>query len=118
MKSIRKKKIRVAIIFGYNGRPFHGSQKASGVSTVEEQLEKAIFEAGLVSESNFGNLNKMGWNRASWTDKGVHAAQNAIKCNLEIGEEFFDKQKISSGANMKGALLREDLVKEINSKLH
>ncbi len=99
MKSIRKKKIRVGIIFGYNGRIFHGSQKAAGVITVEEQLEKAIFDAGLVSESNFGNLNKMGWNRASRTDKGVHAAQNVVKCNLEVGDEFFNKEKMSTGEN-------------------
>ena len=40
----------MGIIFGYNGRSFHGSQKASGVVTVEEKLEKAIFDGGLVSE--------------------------------------------------------------------
>ncbi len=30
------KKIRVAIIFGYNGWKYHGSQKAIGVPTIED----------------------------------------------------------------------------------
>lgn len=118
MISMRKKKIRVAIIYGYNGRPFHGSQKAIGVPTVEEELEKAIFAAGLVSQSNFGNLNKMGWNRASRTDKGVHAAQNVIKCNLEVGEEFFGKNELKEGESKKNCLLRNEMIKELNSKIH
>lgn len=69
----KKMKIRVAILFGYNGRAFHGSQKAVNVPTVEGALERAIYEAGFISDLNFGNLNKIGWSRGSWTDKGVHA---------------------------------------------
>ena len=60
----------------------------------------------------------MGWNRASRTDKGVHAAQNVVKCNLEVGEEFFNKEKMATGEKQKNSLLREDMIKEINSKLH
>lgn len=67
------KKIWVAIIFGYNGRAYHGSQKATGVPTVEGDLERALFDAGFISPLNFGNLNKIGWCRGSRTDKGVHA---------------------------------------------
>lgn len=84
----KKFKIKVAILFGYNGRSFHGLQKAAGVVTVEESLEKALFDAQFIPVHNFGNLKKIGWGRTSRTDKGVHASVNLIKCNLEISEEY------------------------------
>lgn len=34
-------------------------------------MENAIFKAGGIRDSNFGNLHKIGWARSSRTDKGV-----------------------------------------------
>lgn len=40
---------------------------------MEGVLEKAVFQAGLIAESNFGTLSKIKWSRNSRTDKGVHS---------------------------------------------
>jgi tRNA U38,U39,U40 pseudouridine synthase TruA len=40
-------------------------------AVVETHLEEAIFKAGGMKESNFGDFKKVGWNRSSRTDKGV-----------------------------------------------
>jgi hypothetical protein len=41
--------------------------------TIEGVLEKALFEAGLISPSNYGDFKKTKWSRSSRTDKGVHS---------------------------------------------
>ena len=38
---------------------------------IEKELETAIFMAGGMRDSNFGDLNKVKWGRSSRTDKGV-----------------------------------------------
>jgi hypothetical protein len=38
---------------------------------IESVLESAIFKAGGILESNYGKLQKVGWERSSRTDKGV-----------------------------------------------
>lgn len=38
---------------------------------IEKELETAIFKAGGIRESNFGDLQKIRWARSSRTDKGV-----------------------------------------------
>lgn len=40
-------------------------------AAVEKELETAIFKAGGIRESNFGDLQKIAWARSSRTDKGV-----------------------------------------------
>ncbi len=69
----RLPKQRIALLVGYNGSDFSGSQKNPGVRTVEEELEKALYRLGVIAEFNFGDLKKIGWNRATRTDKRVHA---------------------------------------------
>lgn len=36
-------------------------------------MEKALFAIGGIADYNFGDLKKIGWNRATRTDKRVHA---------------------------------------------
>ena len=86
-------KIKVAIFFGYNGRPFSGLQKNSNSFTIEESLELTFNKMGLILPSNFGDLKKMGWGRGSRTDKGVHALLNVIKCKLEISDKYLSEVK-------------------------
>lgn len=62
MMNVDKKfKMKCAILFGYNGRKFHGLQKAPGVQTVEEVLEKGLFDSGMIPLHNFGELKKISW---------------------------------------------------------
>ena len=78
------KKIRVAILTGYNGVNFHGSQKNQDWRTVELELEKAMFKQGMISDFNFGDLKKIGWGRATRTDKRVHALLNSFSAKILV----------------------------------
>ena len=78
----KKKKRKIALFFGYNGDGYQGMQRNPGAKTIEDDLEKAIVNAGGIATSNAGNFNKVHWNRAARTDKGVSAVGQVVsfKC--------------------------------------
>ncbi|KAI3461704.1 hypothetical protein Pfo_018367 [Paulownia fortunei] len=83
----RKKKVVMRV--GYVGSDYRGLQiqrDEHALSTIEGELEKAIFKAGGIRDSNFGDLHKIGWARSSRTDKGVHSLATMISLKLEIPE--------------------------------
>ncbi|XAR58859.1 Mitochondrial tRNA pseudouridine(27/28) synthase [Bertholletia excelsa] len=83
----RKKKVVMRV--GYVGADYRGLQKQRddhSLPTIEEELENAIFKAGGIQDSNFGNLHKIGWARSSRTDKGVHSLATMISLKMEIPE--------------------------------
>ena len=67
---------------GYNGINFHGSQKNKDVRSVEEEIEKVFYKLGMISDFNYGDLKKIGWGRATRTDKRVHALMNTFSCKV------------------------------------
>lgn len=74
---------------GYVGTRYKGLQIQRGpgsAQTIEEELELAIFKAGGMIESNFGNLSKISWTRSSRTDKGVHSLCTVISMKMEVPE--------------------------------
>ena len=77
-----KKKRKIALFFGYNGDGYQGMQRNPGAKTIEDDLEKAIVNAGGIAASNAGDFNKVHWNRAARTDKGVSAVGQVVsfKC--------------------------------------
>ncbi|XP_061354307.1 putative tRNA pseudouridine synthase [Gastrolobium bilobum] len=82
-----KKKVLMRV--GYVGTDYRGLQKQQDehrLSTIEKELETAIFKAGGIRDSNFGNLNKVKWGRSSRTDKGVHSLATTISFKMEIPE--------------------------------
>ncbi|KAL6660112.1 hypothetical protein ACP70R_002234 [Stipagrostis hirtigluma subsp. patula] len=84
-ESTRKK--RVVLRVGYVGTEYRGLQKQRELSvdsTIESVLESAIFKAGGILESNYGKLQKVGWERSSRTDKGVHSLATMISLKMEI----------------------------------
>ena len=81
------KKIRIAILTGYNGVNFFGSQKNESVRTVEAEVEKSLHEVGMIADMNFGNLQKIGWSRATRTDKKVHALINTFSAKVLINNK-------------------------------
>lgn len=85
-------KVRVVMIVGYNGSDFCGSQKNPGVRTAEEELEKALFNMNCISKFNFGDLKKIAWNRATRTDKSVHALQNVFSCKIHLARDRRDEE--------------------------
>ncbi|GER48480.1 unnamed protein product [Striga asiatica] len=83
----RKKKVVMRV--GYVGSDYRGLQiqkDEHALSTIEGELEKAIFKAGGIKDSNYGDLHKVGWARSSRTDKGVHSLATMISLKLEIPE--------------------------------
>jgi len=84
-------KLKYAIFMGYNGKGFRGLQQQTveGFNdTIEDSLEEAVFKAGLITENNYGKLSKLGYNRSSRTDKGVHAALNIVSMKFELNSGF------------------------------
>lgn len=55
------------------GAGYLGMQKNPAVKTIEGDLEKALFQTGRISATNYGNLAKVAWQRCARTDKGVSA---------------------------------------------
>ncbi|MFS7964671.1 putative tRNA pseudouridine(38-40) synthase, Pseudouridylate synthase [Helianthus anomalus] len=83
----RKKKVVMRV--GYVGTDYKGlqMQKDDSISSpIEKELETAIYKAGGIRDSNFGDLNKIAWARSSRTDKGVHSLSTMISLKMEIPE--------------------------------
>lgn len=72
---------------GYVGTDYRGLQMQRdehSLSTIEKELETAIFKAGGIRDSNYGDLCKVAWGRSSRTDKGVHSLATMISLKMEI----------------------------------
>ncbi|EOA26938.1 hypothetical protein CARUB_v10023036mg [Capsella rubella] len=86
-ESYRKKKVVIRI--GYVGTDYRGLQiqrDDPAIKTIEGELEVAIYKAGGIRDSNYGDLHKIGWARSSRTDKGVHSLATSISLKMEIPE--------------------------------
>lgn len=81
-------KRRYGLWVAFCGKNYSGMQMNEGVKTVEAELERALFEAGGIADSNFGFLRKIGWSRAARTDKGVHAAGQMVTAKLHVGDDI------------------------------
>ena len=55
-------------------------------------MEREIYKVGLISECNYGTLQKIGWSRASRTDKKVSAVMNVVSVKLHKVPEFDENQ--------------------------
>jgi tRNA pseudouridine38-40 synthase len=93
------KKRAVALHVAYLGTPFRGSQllrdpllgpQATAELTVEGALERALLRCGAVAPSNYGDLRRLGWSRASRTDKGVHSLGTVVGLRALVDESRFD----------------------------
>ncbi|XP_078160468.1 pseudouridine synthase family protein [Carex rostrata] len=97
-ESFRKKKVVMRI--GYVGTDYRGLQVQRDInelSTIEGVLETAIFKAGGILGTNFGDLHRVGWTRSSRTDKGVHSLATIISLKMEIPGDAW-KQDIGGTA--------------------
>eukprot|EP01084_Bolivina_argentea_P004892 9265_1 len=90
----KKVKRKIVLVIGYLGTNFRGMQihREAGTRTVESVLEEALFKAGAISNNNYGDLKKIGWSRASRTDKGVHAAKCVVVAKLLVRPHDFDNE--------------------------
>lgn len=80
------KKLKYAIAFGYCGAGYHGLQSNADPTNpaIEDVIVPALHKAGLISDDNMegATLKKIGWQRASRTDKGVSALRNLASAKL------------------------------------
>jgi tRNA U38,U39,U40 pseudouridine synthase TruA len=53
---------------------------------VDEELEKSLHRLGMISDFNFGDLKKIGFGRATRTDKRVHALLNSFSCKILVDD--------------------------------
>ena len=65
---------------------------------MEQEIENTLFKLGFISDFNFGDLKKIGFSRATRTDKGVHALLNTFSAKLELpknkkDDSAFDEEK-------------------------
>ncbi|KAM3144724.1 hypothetical protein pb186bvf_003033 [Paramecium bursaria] len=81
-------KQKVLLIFGYNGKNYHGLQvQKSEVDTVESKLYDALKATNMVGVAKIGDLQQLAWSRGARTDKGVHALCNGIAVKLCFGKQ-------------------------------
>lgn len=77
-------KRKFAVIIGYAGTGYSGSQLNPKLKTIEGEVFSALAGAGAVSESNSVHPSKVALGRAARTDAGVHAATNVLSLKLEV----------------------------------
>lgn len=100
-------KKRVALIVGYNGLQYKGSQINKDEKTVEKTICDEIARLTYISERNSEDYSKVGLQRSSRTDKGVHAAMLVISLRIEIGQGRSVKEL---EASLKEPLLAHEIV--------
>ena len=72
----RLKKRKCALFLVYLGHNYQGMQRNPGVKSIEDELFKAMYKAGAISEHNAAEekaYQKIHWSRSARTDKGVSA---------------------------------------------
>jgi hypothetical protein len=110
-----------ALNFGYLGSKYQGLQVNPDANTVEKHLEKALFLAGGIVESNYANLHKIQWTRTARTDRGVHAVMQccAMKLSMPLDGRIEFMKNVNSflPSDIKMHSLSK-VTKNFNSKMH
>lgn len=82
----RRPKHKVAVMIGYAGTGYKGMQINHHEKTIEGDLFAAFVTAGAIQKRNADDPKKSSFVRCARTDKGVHAAGNAISLKLSLEE--------------------------------
>jgi tRNA pseudouridine38-40 synthase len=69
-------------MIGFLGAHYQGFQRNPGANTLEDAIERALYAAGGIMPSNYGDLKKIAWTRSARTDKGVSAAACCVGMRL------------------------------------
>ena len=79
-------KKKFAVMMGFCGEGYKGMAINKGVKTIEETLLDALLKCKLIKPENASVMHKMGFQRASRTDKGVSGARQVVSINLHLDE--------------------------------
>ncbi|UPR05316.1 tRNA pseudouridine synthase [Chloropicon primus] len=105
----RPRKRNVAFFYGYVGTGYLGSminEDTAQGQTLEYVLFKGLHDMGGVLPTNFPDQKKVRVNRASRTDKGVHALANVMTLKLECPYNYWIDGKCG-----------KELVEKVNDEL-
>ncbi|OWF38290.1 tRNA pseudouridine synthase A, mitochondrial [Mizuhopecten yessoensis] len=76
------KRRKVALFMSYSGKGYFGLQRQKDFPTIEGALGKALLSVGVISKQDEEMPQKMEFQRAARTDKGVSAAGNLISLKI------------------------------------
>eukprot|EP00741_Cyanophora_paradoxa_P025606 tig00000383_g24710.t1 len=82
------KKVRCALLLGYLGTAYEGSQYNARLKTIEGELLRALSEIGLLWQNATPAQTRL--SRSSRTDKGVHAAAALFALDLRIPRDALE----------------------------
>ncbi|XP_013383207.1 tRNA pseudouridine synthase A isoform X2 [Lingula anatina] len=86
---LRKRK--VALLLAYSGSGYMGMQIQKDVTTIETDLVSALYKAGVIPEEHAEEMQKMKFQRAARTDKGVSAAMQLCSLKMLLPENCIEK---------------------------
>jgi tRNA pseudouridine38-40 synthase len=84
------KKRKYALCLGYSGQGYYGLQRnatSKEFRTIEDEVVDGLVKIGSISQGHADEMNKMSFQRAARTDKGVSAAANLLSLKMELNEE-------------------------------
>uniref|UniRef100_A0A7S0KY92 Pseudouridine synthase I TruA alpha/beta domain-containing protein n=1 Tax=Asterionellopsis glacialis TaxID=33640 RepID=A0A7S0KY92_9STRA len=90
----RNLKRKVALLLAFVGTEYGGFQMNINQRTLQAQIELALYQANMLSESNFGFPHKYSWSNSARTDKGVHACAQVCSVKLEIPHEMVESMDL------------------------
>lgn len=86
------RKRKVALLIAYNGKGYYGLQVNPGFPTIEGEVIKALLEVGVIPQEHHDHPQKMSFQRAARTDKGVSAAGNLLSLKMLLNvDDLLDK---------------------------
>ncbi|XP_033757571.1 tRNA pseudouridine synthase A-like [Pecten maximus] len=83
------KRKKVALLLSYNGKGYFGLQRQKTLPTIEGALGKALLSVGVITKEDEDTPQKIRFQRAARTDKGVSAAGNLVSLKMSLHVENF-----------------------------
>ncbi|XP_067656614.1 pseudouridylate synthase 1 homolog [Haliotis asinina] len=81
------RKRKVAMLLAYCGKGYYGIQRNKGFNTIEEELLTALLKNELIPQEHFDCPQKMSFQRAARTDKGVSAVGNVVSLKMLLNQD-------------------------------
>lgn len=95
-------KRKLAFLVGFCGKAYQGMQMNPSSRTIQGELERALYRAGMISAENYGFPKKYGWSNSARTDKGVHAAAQVVSARVAMPSTDLDKLRTGLNEELPG----------------
>ena len=110
-------KRKLAFLLAFCGKPYGGMQMNPGVPTIQAEVERAFYKAGMLSPQNYGYPRKYGWSNSARTDKGVHAAAQVCSAKVLVptAKEDLDALRVNVNEGLPADIRLLDIKKVTKS---